>query len=235
MSRSLGLLGRRFHVISRIGGMSHFLALGALLVLGKQTPAVPAPEHRIVGTSVISRELPAAKVTLPRSFKYIGADRWVLFDVADCEIHVFVEADRQKRVKGYCWVQFEAYLPSKPDYAYDYKNGTDIKIAGLDFNMRPRFGPMETSPKPGSEIEHVVKLVTAAGYTFPKEIVNVRLVHLPEPTKRREMMILYAEDMAPTGVTFADLVVDGKIGPKWAPVEAALVKRVLKRVRVERQ
>ncbi len=214
--------------------MSQFLAIGATLLLGQQNPLIPTPSHKVVGTSVLSTELPKAKVTLPRSFKYVGADRWNLFDVADCEIHVFVEADRQQRVRGYCWVQFEAYLPSKPDYSYEYKNGTDIKTAGLDFNMRPRFGPMETSPKPGSEIEHVVKLVSAAGYTFPKEIVNVRLVHLPEPTKRLEMMILYAEDMAPTGVTFADLVVDGQIGPKWAPVEAALVKRALKRIRVER-
>ncbi len=214
--------------------MSSFLALGVTLLLGRQDPLMQAPNHKVVGTSVISDELPGAKVTLPKSFKYVGADRWNLFDVADCEIQVFVEADKQKRVKSYCWVQFEAYLPSKPDYYYEYKNGADIKIAGLDFNMRPRFGPMETSPKPGSEIEHVVKMVTAAGYTFPKEIVNVRLVHLPEPTKRRELMILYAEDMAPTGMTFADLVVDNKLSPKWAPVEATLVKRVLNRVKIQK-
>ncbi|MEI7576573.1 MAG: hypothetical protein WCK51_06755 [Armatimonadota bacterium] len=192
------------------------------------------PNHKVVGTSVISEDLPRAKVTLPKSFKYVGADRWNLFDVADCEIQVFVEADNQKRVKSYCWVQFEAYLPSKPTYSYEYKNGTDIKIAGLDFNMRPRFGPMETTFKPGSEIERVVRLISAAGYTMPKEIINVRLVHLPEPTKRRELMILYAEDMAPTGVTFAELIVDNKLSPKWAPVEAALVKRVLQRVKIQK-
>ena len=214
--------------------MMQFLALGAMLVLGRQKTHVLVPEHRVAGTSVFSTELPKAKVTLPKSFNYVGADRWNLFDVADCEIQVFVEADKQKRVKSYCWVQFEAYLPSEPTYSYEYKNGTDIKIAGLDFNMRPRFGPMETSPKPGSEIEHVIRLVSAAGYTFPREIVNVRLVHLPEPTKRRELMILYAEDMAPTGMTFADLVVDNKLSPKWAPVEAALVERVLNRVKIQK-
>jgi hypothetical protein len=195
-------------------------------------PQVSSPLHTVKGTSVTSSQLPRAKVTLPRSFRYVGTDKWTLFDVADCEIFVFVEADREKRVKSYCWVQFEAYLPSKPNYSYDYKNGKDIKIAGMEFNIRPRFGEMETSPKPGSEIEHVIKLISGAGYKLPAEIVNVRLVHLPEPTKRSEMMILYAEDMATYGVKFSDLIEDGKIGPKWAQVEEKLVTRAFERVKI---
>ena len=33
------------------------------------------------------------RIRLPESVQYVGADRWVLYDIADCELHAFVEAD----------------------------------------------------------------------------------------------------------------------------------------------
>ena len=44
--------------------------------------------------------------------QYVGADRWVLYGIADCELHAFVEADQRKNVQSLYWVQFEDLTPT---------------------------------------------------------------------------------------------------------------------------
>ena len=49
-------------------------------------------------------------------------------------------------------------------------------------------------------------------------------------------MIIYFEDMAPTGLTFAQLVQDNKISERgaalWAPVEKDLIERARKSITI---
>jgi hypothetical protein len=79
------------------------------LVLGTAATAGKAPERVVQGTTVTSASDPAVRITVPKSAQYVGADRWDLYDVADCEIHVFVEADAQKIIQRLYWIQFEGY------------------------------------------------------------------------------------------------------------------------------
>ena len=70
--------------------------------------------------------------------------------------------------------------------------------------------------------------------------MNVRLVQLlddPAGTGkgRKELMIIYSEDLAPTGKALAELATDGKPNASWAPIEQALIERATKAVRVERK
>jgi hypothetical protein len=58
-------------------------------------------------------------IQVPRLAAYLGAERWDLYDVADCELHLFVEAYPDKTVKAMYWIQFEAYLPTN-EHTYDY-------------------------------------------------------------------------------------------------------------------
>ena len=60
------------------------------------------------------------RITVPNSVQYVSAARWDLNDIADAELHVFVDADAQKRVQRLYWIQFEAYLPSNT-HRYNYK------------------------------------------------------------------------------------------------------------------
>src|SRR5207253_2835100 len=76
---------------------------------------INGPERKAEGNVVTSHRDPSVRIELPKSVQYVGADRWVLYDIADCELHAFVNADRQKNVQRLYWVQFEAYLPTKPD------------------------------------------------------------------------------------------------------------------------
>ncbi len=86
-------------------------ALALLLVSTAATAADKEPERKVEGTTVTSDQDPAVKVTFPATAQYVGSDRWDLYGIADAELHVFVEADAQKRVQRLYWVQFEGYLP----------------------------------------------------------------------------------------------------------------------------
>jgi hypothetical protein len=200
------------------------------------------PEKIVSASSITSKDNPQLRITVPRAAKYVGADRWNLYDVADCEIHVFVEADKDRRVKRFYWIQFEAYLPEFPDYHYDYPSppNTPMRFWNRDFQVRARFGPTAEPAKQGSDLERVRQLIAKAGYTLPAHMMNVRLVHLgPKDAAglvRSEMILFYNEDMAP--MTTMDLI-DGdgsptsKINDKWAPLEKALIKRATKRFGVK--
>jgi hypothetical protein len=200
---------------------THMRLIAPLLVLAALIGATAhaAPPERIVrGNSIVSRADPHLRITVPHAAMYVGADRWNLYDVADCEIHVFVEADKARRVTRFYWIQFEAYLPSHPDFYYDYPSppNTPMQLWNRDFQVRARFGPTGEVPKAGSDLERVQQLIAKAGYTLPPHMLNVRMVHLgPKDAKgrvRSEMILFYNEDMAPTGMTSMDFIT-GDGGP----------------------
>jgi hypothetical protein len=92
-----------------------------------------APESKVAGHAIISERDLRARIDLPQSVEYAGADRFVLYGIADCELHAFVESDAQKNVQRLYWVQFEGYLPSKPDLHHKYDSPRHTTIGGLDF------------------------------------------------------------------------------------------------------
>ena len=155
----------------------------------------------------------------------------MLYDIADCEIHVFVEADAEKHVRKMYWIQFEQYIPSRPELQHNYKPEELTKFAGMEMYVRARFGKSDEVVKQGSDLEHVQALVRAKGYSLPPEMMNVRLVKLLDPQRRQELMIIYAENLEPTGVTFDDLMSGGKATDKWPGIQKSLIERAERQIR----
>jgi len=183
------------------------------------------PERQVQANVLTSDRDPKIRITLPSSVQYVGGDRWPLYDIADCELHVFVEATAQKRVERLYWLQFESYLPSRPDLHHTYPFTKTDTLSGLLFDVRARFGPGNETPKPGSDGEHVQALLRAKDYRMPDATMNVRLVHLLDDQKRKELMIIYAEDLQSTGVSVSDLLPGGKHTSEWPAIEAGLIQR----------
>jgi hypothetical protein len=186
---------------------------------------IPKPERQAQANVLTSERDPKIRIKLPSSVQYVGADRWSLFDLADCELHVFVEATAQKRVQRLYWLQFEAYLPSRPELHHTYPFAKTETLGELLFDVRARFGASGEAPKPGSDLEHVQALLRAKGYQLPEAMMNVRFVHLFDQQKRKELMIIYAEDLASTGFTVEDLLPTGKHSAQWPSLEASLIQR----------
>jgi len=204
----------------------------ASLLLGTAVAEDKAPDRKVEGTTVTSSHDPAVKVTVPATAQYVGAERWDLYGFADAETHVFVEADAQKKVQRLYWVQFEGFLPDN-ERTYKYPFIETTTLAGLEFDVNRSYGPTNLKSRPGSDRERVFAMVAKAGYQMPAEQINVRLVHLTDETKRKELMIIYGEDLAMSKTTTEELNKPGG-QEKWEGQKSALIARAKERIKVEK-
>jgi len=204
------------------------ILLGGFLAVQRNSP-----EREVARNVITSRHDPQIRIELPKSVQYVGADRWVLYDIADCELHAFVEADPPKNIQRLYWVQFEGYLPSKPDMAHQYDSPRHQQIGGLDFYVDTWVRQKDAETRHGSDREHIEALIRAKGYNMPQGMMYVRLVHLPDRQKRKELMIVYGEDVADTGFTAADLSEQGEAFGRWPDIEKNLIKRAAERISLQ--
>ena len=188
------------------------------------------PERKVFHNAIASERDPAVRIQLPRSVQYLGADRWVLYGIADCELHAFVEADSKKNVQRLYWVQFEGYVPARPDLHHTYDSPKHATLGGWDFYVDSWVRTRDVSTEPGSDREHIQAIVRGKGYRMPEGMMYVRLVHLLDPEKRKELMIIYGEDLAPTSFSAVDLSDHGKAQDRWPALADGLLQRAEKRI-----
>jgi hypothetical protein len=206
--------------------------IAALLALGSAPPQGAhnvAPPAAVVSGHTVTHPVAHLAVRVPRSAKYVGSERFDLYGVADAEIEVFAEADRNKRLTKLYWIQFESYWADLPKDSYDYTGDRRERHWGNTVWVNDGPGPT-TGPRAGGDRDHVQKLLERAGYTIPPAMMNVRMVQILDDPKgtghgRHELMFIYAEDLAKTGKTLAQW--EKAPDAAWAPVGKALVKRAV--------
>ena len=191
------------------------------------------PVRKVLDNVVTSERDPAVRIELPKAAQYVGADRWVLYGIADCELHAFVEADAQKNVQRLYWIQFEGYLPSRPDLRHSYDSPKHTTIGGMDFYVDTWVRAKGATTESGSDREHIEALVRARGYRMPEAMMYVRLVHLLDEEKRKEFMIIYGEDLAATGLTADELSEGGKAHDRWPGIADAMIGHAKRRIIIE--
>ena len=204
-----------------------------LLFCGFLAAETRSPERQVDDNVITSEHDPEVRIQLPKSVQYVGADRWVLYGIADCELHAFVEADEQKEVHRLYWVQFEGYIPEKPELKHKYDSLLHAKIGGMDFYVDTWVRSNDAEIEPGSDREHIETLIRAKGYKMPRGMMYVRLVHLLDEQKRKELMIIYGEDLASAGLTAAELQPGGKAHDRWPKIEKGLIERAETKIVLE--
>ena len=197
------------------------------------TAQTTPPERKVAGNVIVSESDPAVRIELPKDAQYVGADRWVLYGIADCELHAWVEANADKAVRRLYWVQFEGYLPSRPDLHHTYDSPKHATIGGMDFYVDSWVRTKGAKTDAGSDREHIEALMRAKGYRTPEAMMYVRLVHLLDKEKRKELMIIYGEALAPTGFTAAELSEGGKAHDRWAAIADGLLEHAEKDLGIE--
>ena len=194
-----------------------------------QTQTKP-PERTVAGNVITSARDPKVRIELPRSVRYVGADRWVLYGIADCELHAFVEADSNHNVQRRYWVQFEGYVPTRPELKHQYDSVRHANIGGLDFYVDTWVTSSDAKDEPDSDSAHIKALIRGKGYKLPGAMMSVRLVHLLDELKRKELMIIYSEDAAASGFSVADLNEGGKAYDRWPAIAEGLIERAKSRI-----
>ncbi|HEV2212222.1 MAG TPA: hypothetical protein VGS99_02635 [Gammaproteobacteria bacterium] len=210
------------------------LAALSLIALGPlaATAQTAAPERGVQGHSLSSLHDPKVEMTLPATATYLGSDRWILKAYADdVELHAFVEAGDTRQVQRLYWVQFEAYLPSRPELKHTYDSPRHTSLGGMDFFVDTWAESTGSKDGPDSDSTHLKALLKAKGYTLPATMMSVRFVHLMDGG-RKELMFIYSEP-APAGLTAADLKLGGKAYGQWPGLEKGLMERGQKSIRFE--
>jgi len=196
--------------------------------------AAEAPERKVVNNNIIiSDHDPKVRIELPKSVWYVGVDRFVLQDIADCELYAFVEVDDQKNVQRLYWIQFEDYLPSKPDLHHQYDSPRRMTIGGFRFYVDTWVKRTNENITAGSDEDHITALILSRGYSMPAGMMSIRLVHLLDEQKRKELMIIYSENLKPTGFAAADLKKGGKAENLWLSLEDDLLVRARQEIKIE--
>ncbi|NNC73035.1 MAG: hypothetical protein HKN78_09190 [Sphingomonadaceae bacterium] len=222
--------------------MTHRAALFAAAILACciTPPAIAqmplAPERTVEANSIVSERDPEVRVSVPETAVYVGATRWHLYDVADAEVHVFVEAGEDRLVERFYWIQFEQYLPSRPDARYDYpeSNPETATLSGRSVHVSAGFGPGSGhQSRPGSDSEAFRRLVADNGYLLPRAMASVRFVELFEPTQRKELMIIYGEDMTATVQAVGETLRSGAEGVTADDLYAPLIERARSRIALD--
>lgn len=161
------------------------------------------PLREVKGATLISPADPAASFTFDKAFPYAGGQSIDILKVAGAEQYFFIDAAPDRSIRRFYWVQFEHYYPSNT-HTYDY-SGIPQKPVALgrlafmgDVRVSPDYFTMDD--RPGSDSMAAADFLRAKGYELAGTFVSLRLFHLPDATKRRELMIIYGE-ILPAGAS----------------------------------
>jgi hypothetical protein len=85
--------------------------------------------------------------------------------------------------------------------------------------------PAPPPERAGSDWEQARRMIAEAGYSLSADMMNVCFAHLTNAPKRKNLMVMYADDMAGIGNTSSDVITDNKPNEQRALVEADVMHR----------
>lgn len=192
-------------------------------------PVYSELSRSVTGNTLFSQDDPPVRMTFDEGFEYIGGQKFILYGTADVEQHFFVEEHPDGTLKSFFWIQFEAFLPDN-DYTYDYSGSPlRLQIGAFDFYTDTAAGTsnwLMPHGWPGTDGYLARKFASDKGYAMPDEYAYARLVHIPDDMSRKELLIIFMEDLAPTGWTGESLREGGEHEGRWPEVEAAHLDRI---------
>jgi hypothetical protein len=201
--------------------MRSSLVLSFLLVLPAavrtQTPPHLRPVH---GDTLISAMDPAARFVIAAPFHAAGGQVIDILGVAGAEQQFFIDAAPDSTIRRFYWIQFEHYYPTNGStYDYSWFQHRPVTLGRLTFegDVRVRDGYFTMDQRPGSDSKAAESFLRARGYKLGGTFVTLRLFHLPDATKRKELMVIYGEavvDSASSGPTQAAITAHAQAGLK---------------------
>lgn len=168
------------------------LLLLAPSILGAQS----APTREVRGDTLVSHADPATTFVFSKPFGFAGNQTIDILKVAGADQYFFIDAAEDQSIRRFYWVQFEHYYPSN-DHTYDFSsmNLKPVPVGRLEFigDVRVRNNYFTMDKRPGSDSQAAVTFLREKGFKVDGTFATLRLFHLPDTTRRRELMIIYGE------------------------------------------
>ena len=214
-----GSAGLTFIPSPREAPMRSSAVLSLLLILPAVTSAQAAASLRPVhGDTLISTMDPAGRFIVGAPFRSAGGQVIDILRVAGAEQQFFIDAAPDSTIRRFYWIQFEHYYPDNT-HAYDYSvfDLHPVTIGRLAFQGDVRVSDhyFTMDQRPGSDSKAAENFLRAKGYKLGNTFVTLRLFHLPDATRRKELMIIYGEavaDSASSGRTQAEITAHAQAG-----------------------
>src|SRR5260370_38764331 len=109
------------------------MKLFAIVMIGLVAFASNAADRQVRGDTVVSVREQHMTIAVPKGAHYVGAERWLLYNIADCDLHLFVDAGAGRATRKLYWIQFEKYVPWRPELHHRYNSPRHARIGGVDF------------------------------------------------------------------------------------------------------
>jgi hypothetical protein len=175
-------------------------AATSLLIVAHNGAAGQAAPYAVTKGRVVSQMQPAIELRIDTALAYVGSQRWILYNIAQAEQHLFIQRSAAG-VERFLWLQFEEYIPSSSN-RYDYSRDTPLAAFGRELRTsRQLWSVPETETRPESDGAYARKLLRDHGITLPPRMLYERFIFLPDSARRRELMVIYAENAAAYGMT----------------------------------
>jgi hypothetical protein len=165
--------------------------------------AQTAELREVKNGTLVSKSDPAVTLTIDKSFQYAGGQSIDILKVAGAEQHLFIDAAPDHSIRRFYLVQFEHYYPDNK-YTYNF-SGIPQKPVALgrlafmgDVRVSPNYFTMDD--RPGSDSKAEENFLRSKGFKLDGTYVTLRLFHLPDDSKRKELMIIYGE-LLPSGAS----------------------------------
>lgn len=156
----------------------------------------PEQTREVKEQVLTSTYLPSIRLRFDDNFKYVGMQKFILYEKAQVEQYFFVDADGQQRIKRMYMVQFEGFLPGI-NATYDYPVTETITLGGQTYLVNAESipnVPAALKQIPGSDVARAASFLESKGYRTSESIRFQRFVRLLDEAKRNEIILLYIED-----------------------------------------
>jgi hypothetical protein len=209
------------------GNVTRFLplVLFSMIALAQDQTATAklAPQRQVKNQTLISNDLPRARLVLDKDFRYLGGQVVNLYGNADAEQHMFVKPAGSGTAENFYWIQFEHFLPSnKLTYSYPFDRTADFGALQFIYDVKSfsDYDAMQAED-PRSDGAAIRKLLAEHGLAFPKKAARVRTFYFPTADRRTELMIIYGEALAESSKV--PVAVDGVILDTASPGDAKIL------------
>lgn len=184
--------------------------------------------HTVSGNDLVSNADPDVILRFDPAYHHVGGQKFILCGVADTEQHFFVETTDDNKLKSAYWVQYEAYLPDN-SYRYDYDD-SPLRVMLGDYEFYTDTDVVERDPnrkrRRGADGTLARQFLANNGYVFPDNHAYARLVYLTDDSRRKELMIIFIDDLAAYGLTASELMEGGDSAAQWPVVEKAHLDKI---------
>ena len=104
-----------------------------LVVFPLLTVTASQAQMRQVKEQVLtSTYLPPIRIKFDSQFKYVGTQKFILYERAQVEQFFFIDADSAGRIRRMYFAQFEGYLPGV-DAKYEYPGTETVTLGGYTY------------------------------------------------------------------------------------------------------